>query len=84
MEQCKCVYEDLVNQYKCFAGKIDERINWSKLDNTAKQLSAERHKLNYRLQELEDEEEKRKREERKEERVRAEREERMRAAKRDK
>ncbi len=47
-----------------------ERINWSELDNTAKQLYAERHKLNYKLQELEDEEKTREREERKEERAR--------------
>ena len=85
LEQCKRVYEDLVNQYKCLAGKIDERINWSELDNTAKQLSAERHKLNYRLQELEDEEEKREREERARvaKRDREEREERARVAKRE-
>ena len=68
MEQCKRVYEDLVNKYKCLARKIDERIHWSELDITANQLSAERHKLNYRLQELEDE---------------GEREERARVAKRD-
>ena len=72
LEQCKHVYEDLVNQYKSLAKKIDERIHWRELDNTANQLSAERHKLNYRLQELEDEEEKR------------DREERMRVAKQDK
>jgi hypothetical protein len=29
LEQCKRVYEDLVNQYKSLAKKIDERINWS-------------------------------------------------------
>ena len=52
MEQCKSVYAGLVNQYKCLAGKIDKRINWSELDNTAKQLSTERRKLNNRLQEL--------------------------------
>ena len=64
LEQCKRVYENLVNQYKSLAKKIDERINWSELDKTANQLSAERHKLNYRLQELEDKEGKRDREER--------------------
>ena len=52
LEQCKSVYAGLVNQYKCLAGKIDKRINWSELDNTAKQLSTERRKLNNRLQEL--------------------------------
>jgi len=88
LEQCKRVYDDLVNKYKSLAKKIDERINWSELDKTANQLSAERHKLNYRLQGLEEEEEKCKREERKEERAReerarAEREERARVAKRD-
>jgi hypothetical protein len=72
LEQCKRVYDDLVNKYKSLAKKIDERINWSELDKTANQLSAERHKLNYRLRELEDEEEKR------------DREERVRVAKRDK
>jgi hypothetical protein len=63
LEQCKRVYDDLVNKYKSLAKKIDERINWSELDKTANQLSAECHKLNYRLRELEDEEEKRDREE---------------------
>jgi hypothetical protein len=53
LEQCKRVYEDLVNQYKSLAKKIDETIHWRELDNTANQLSAERHKLNNRLQELE-------------------------------
>jgi hypothetical protein len=72
LEQCKRVYENLVNQYKSLARKIDERIHWSELDITANHLSAEHHKLNYRLQELEDEEEKR------------DREERVRVAKRDK
>ena len=88
LEQCKRVYDDLVNKYKSLAKKIDERINWSELDQTANQISAERHKLNYRLRGLEEEEEKCKREERKEERAReerarAEREERARVAKRD-
>ena len=63
LEQCKRVYDDLVNKYKSLAKKIDKRINWSELDKTANQLSAECHKLNYRLRELEDEEEKRDREE---------------------
>ena len=49
LEQCKRVYEDLVNQYKCLAGKIDERIHW-------RELAAENHTLDYRLRELEDEE----------------------------
>ena len=75
LEQCKRVYEDLVKQYKSLAKKIDETIHWRELDNTANQLSAKRHKLNNRLQELEDEEEKcdreeRSRVEREEERVR--------------
>ena len=61
LDQCKRVYDDLVNQYKSLAKKIDERINWSELDKTANQLSAERHKLNNRLQVLEDKEEKRER-----------------------
>jgi hypothetical protein len=94
LEQCKCVKEDLVNQYKCLAKKIDERIHWSELDITANHLSAERHKLNYRLRVLEDEKEKRDREERareakrdkeeKEESEKRDREERARMAKRDK
>ena len=41
LEQCKCVHKDLVNQYKSFAKKIDERILWSELDNT--------HTINYPL-----------------------------------
>jgi len=76
LEQCKCVYEDLVNQNKSLAKKIDERLHWRELDNTANQLSDERHKLNYRLQELEDEEE--------DEEEKCDREERARMAKRDK
>ena len=28
LEQCKCVYKDLVNQYKSLAEKIDKRINF--------------------------------------------------------
>ena len=94
LEQCKCVKEDLVNQYKCLAKKIDERIHWSELDITANHLSAERHKLNYRLRVLKDEKEKRDREERareakrdkeeKEESEKRDREERARMAKRDK
>ena len=76
LEQCKCVYEDLVNQYKSLSKKIDERLHWRELDNTANQLSDERHKLNYRLQELEDEEE--------DEEEKCDREERARMAKRDK
>jgi hypothetical protein len=47
LEQCKRVYDDLVNQDNSLAKKIDKRINWSELDKTASQLSAERHKLNY-------------------------------------
>ncbi len=42
LEQCKRVYKDLVNQYKSLAKKIDEKIHWRELDNTANQLSAER------------------------------------------
>jgi hypothetical protein len=63
LEQCKHVYNDLVNQYKCLAKKIDERINWSKLDNTANQLSPERHKLNYRLKRLKEWQQKKEQEE---------------------
>jgi hypothetical protein len=84
LEQCKRVYDDLVNQYKSLAKKIDERIHWSELEKTANQLSAERHKLKYRLRELEEEEEKRDREERarmakrdKEERGKRDKEERL-------
>ena len=47
----------ILNQYKSLAEKIDKRIHWSKLDYTANQLSAERHKLSYRFRELNDEEE---------------------------
>jgi hypothetical protein len=86
LEQCKHVYEDLVNKYKRLAEKIVKRIHWSELDNTANQLSAEHHKLNYRLRGLEDEEEKRDREEkaRKTKRDKEEREEeRARVAKRE-
>ena len=61
LEQCKCVKEDLVNQYKCLAQKIDERIHWSELDSTANQFYTEKHKLNNRLRELKDEEGKQKR-----------------------
>ena len=64
LKQCKHVYEDLVNQCKCLAEKIDERIHWSELDSTANQFYTEKHKLNNRLRELEDEEGKRDREER--------------------
>ncbi len=63
LEQCKHVYDYLINQYKSLAKKIDERINWSELDNTANQLSDERHKLNYRLKELEERQRKKEQEE---------------------
>ena len=88
------VHKDLVNQYKCLAEKINERIHWSELDSTSNQLSAERHKLNFRLRELEDEKAKCDREERarmakcekelKDEKAKRDREERARMAKRDK
>ena len=94
LEQCNIVHEDLVNQYKSLAEKINERIHWSELDSTSNQLSAERHKLNFRLQEVEDEKAKHDREERarmakpekefKDEKAKHDREERARMAKHDK